>query len=150
MDVRVISELPVVLMRLSGRAHIRALRAMIAEAYALPDYRIGMTEICDLSQVQELDIGFDEMMRFARESKSVHGARGVSPDLFVIAPTDAAHHMADMFDQLSSSLDNSLRIHMARGYPEIFAMMDWPETAMRHLPEDCTWESHLFQENKPL
>ena len=150
MDVRVISELPVVLMRLSGRAHIRAPRTMIAEAYALPAYRSGMTEICDLSQVQELDIGFDEMMRFARESKSVHGARGVSPDLFVIAPTDAAHHMADMFDQLSSSLDNSLRIHMARGYPEIFAMMDWPETAMRHLPADCAWESHLFQENKPL
>lgn len=149
-SVHVIPELPVVLMRLTGRAHIRALRSMIADAYALPNYEAGMTEICDLSQVLDLDIGFDEMLRFAQESKTVHDARGISPELFVIAPTDAAHYMLDMFEQLSGSLGNSLRIHLARGYPEIFAMMDWPETAMRHLPEYCRVECHLFQESKPL
>ena len=142
--VSILTELPAVHMFFSGRTDIKDMRASISEAYTLSEYRPGMPEICDLRNLTEFDVGFDEMMQFAKDSRDLHAARGKITDLLVIAPTDPSHDLASMFEVLSSTVGNSLTVHIVKGYPEVFALLDLSPELMSALPANCVTERHLL------
>jgi hypothetical protein len=66
-SVSVIPELQVVHNVYSGRVTIQDLYDEQTKRHQNPAFEMGMPGINDLSQVTEVDIGFDEMMAYAKK-----------------------------------------------------------------------------------
>ncbi|GAA6179863.1 hypothetical protein NBRC116594_13010 [Shimia sp. NS0008-38b] len=112
--------------------------------YTTPAYRAGMPEVCDFSQITELDLGFDEMLSFVRDAIAFHAAQGAIPTICIVATPNSAQHVLDMYADLTHALSNDYPIYMVEGYPEVLALLELSREDLAHFPEFCRREAHLI------
>ncbi len=128
----------------SGRVTLEGLRAPWREAYTSPEFKPGMNEVVDFSAVTDFDIGFDELLAFAKSSQEIHSARGVQISVCLIAPDKASSGFADMFIDLAQAMEYDNDLAIVQGYPEVFAILDLSKEELAQFPAPCQKEAHLL------
>ncbi|MBO9403003.1 hypothetical protein [Shimia sp. R9_3] len=140
----ILTELSVVHVMYSGRVTLEGLRDPWREAYTSPDFKRGMNEVVDFSAVTNFDIGFDELLAFAKTSQEIHARYGHKITVCLIAPDKATTGFADMFIDLAQAMQYDNDVMIVQGYPEVFAVLDLSDEEIAQFPEPCQKEAHLL------
>ncbi len=120
------------------------LRSALTKCYAQPDYRFGMPEIADMSQVGFIDTRFDIHQSFVKELATLHADQGAALHVIFLGLTGQPALMVEMFRNLVAAQDPKAKIETANGYPEVLALLDLPAESIRHFPESCQQVRHLL------
>ncbi len=140
----VLPDLSLVLRIYSGKVTMAELRSAVLQAYAHPDYNNTMAEIDDLMGAESVDIGFAEMMEFAKEAQANYQKRGFMPKHCFLANEKRSDAVVMMYRELSDMIGNTESLFVLHGYPEALAVLDLPPDSIDMLPEACRSEAHLL------
>ncbi|MBO9474983.1 hypothetical protein J7413_15655 [Shimia sp. R10_1] len=142
--INIFKEISVTHVTHSGALTMPELRDAWKTVYEDPDFEVGMNEIVDCSATTAFDIGFDEMLAFAKDSQAIHAARQTKITLIIIAPSNMSSKVADMFTDLAAAVDHGNDLVIVQGYPEAFALLDLSPEDIALFPASCHTESHLL------
>lgn len=143
-EASIITSLGLVHMVCSAQVTMDEIRTHSQNCYARPDYRPGMPEIVDLSQVTDTTFGFDDLLVYVKELQHNQTIKGVSTTVCIVAPDGIPEMMAQMFASLAATNGEAMNIHILPGYPEVLAVLDMPAANMSHFPDFCRTEAHLL------
>lgn len=140
----IMPELNLVHIVYSGAVTITELEDEFTRCYQHADYRAGMAEVSDLSQVTAVNIGFDEMHSYAKRSFEEHTVRAVPVTLCIVGGSDVTDPAVAMYEGLAAATNIPITMHEAQGYPEVLALLNLPPESLSRFPEFCRTESHLI------
>ncbi len=143
-SVSVISELQLVHNVYSGRVTIQDLYDEQIKRHDNPDFVMGMPAVNDLSQVTEVDIGFDEMMAYAKKTMQLYRDVTEPIQLVLVGETAVTTAAMAMYENLSAASNAPFEVTVVPGYPEVLALLNLPEEGLAHFPDFCREESHLL------
>lgn len=143
-SVSVIPELNIVHNVYTGRVTIRDLFDEQTKRHQNPAFVMGMPAVNDLSQVTEVDIGFDEMMTYAKQTLETYRDVTEPIQIVLVGETQATAAAMAMYENLSAASNAPFHVDIAPGYPEVLALLNLPEDGLQHLPTFCRQESHLL------
>ena len=143
-SVSVIPELNIVHNVYLGRVTIQDLFDEQTKRHQNPNFVIGMPAVNNLSQVTEVDIGFDEMMAYAKQTMETYRDVTEPIQIVLVGETQATAAAMAMYENLSAASSAPLHVDVVRGYPEVLAVLNLPEDGLQHLPDFCRQESHLL------
>ncbi len=143
-SVSVIPELNIVHNVYSGRVTIQDLFDEQTKRHQNPAFVMGMPAVNDLSQVTEVDIGFDEMMAYAQKTLETYRNVTTPIQLVLVGETQATSAAMAMYENLSAASNAPFLVEVVPGYPEVLAVLNLPPEGMHHLPDFCRQESHLL------
>ena len=143
-SVTVIPELSLVHNVYSGVVTIQDLYDEQIKRDSHPAFKMGMPGVNDLSQVTDVDIGFDEMLAYAKHTMELYRHVTEPIHLVLVGETPATATAMAMYENLSAATDAPFHVHVVRGYPEVLATLNLPPDSLKHFPDFCHDESHLL------
>ncbi|WP_283425924.1 hypothetical protein [Shimia sagamensis] len=143
-SVSVIPELNIVHNVYLGCVTIQDLFDEQIQRHQNPNFVVGMPAVNDLSQVTEVDIGFDEMMTYAKKTLVTYRDVTEPIQIVLVGETQATAAAMAMYENLSAASNAPFYVNVVQGYPEVLAMLNLPEDGLQHLPDFCRQESHLL------
>ncbi|MCH2068368.1 hypothetical protein [Shimia sp.] len=143
-SVSVIPELQVVHNVYTGRVTIQDLYDEQTKRHQNPAFEMGMPGINDLSQVTEVDIGFDEMMAYAKQTTETYRDVTEPIQLVLVGETPITAAAMAMYENLSAASNAPFEVTVVPGYPEVLALLNLPAAGLAYFPDFCRKESHLF------
>ncbi len=143
-SVSVISELQLVHNVYSGRVTIQDLYDEQIKRHDNPDFVMGIPAVNDLSQVTEVDIGFDEMMAYAQQTMETYRDVTEPIQLVLVGETPVTTAAMAMYENLSAASNAPFEVTVVPGYPEVLALLNLPEEGLAYFPDFCQRESHLL------
>ncbi len=143
-SVSVIPELNVVHIVYWGRLTIQDLIDETIKRHQNPAFQVGMPGVNDLTQVTEIDIGFDEMLTYTKQALETYREVTTPIQLCLVGDTKATAAAVAMYENLSAATNAPFHLHIVQGYPEVLAVLNLPPDSLKHFPEFCHRESHLL------
>ncbi|WP_412553623.1 hypothetical protein [Shimia sp. MIT1388] len=143
-SVSVISELQLVHNVYSGRVTIQDLYDEQIKRHDNPAFVMGIPAINDLSQVTEVDIGFDEMMAYAQHTMETYRDVTEPIQLVLVGETAVTTAAMAMYENLSAASNAPFEVTVVPGYPEVLALLNLPAEGLAFFPDFCREESHLL------
>ena len=143
-SVSVIPELHLVHNVYSGRVTIQDLYDEQTKRHQNPAFEMGMPGINDLSQVTEVDIGFDEMMAYAQKTMQAYRDVVDPIQLILVGETPVTATAMAMYENLSAATNAPFEVAIVPGYPEVLALLNLPAEGLAYFPDFCRDESHLL------
>ncbi|HET6472896.1 MAG TPA: hypothetical protein VFG38_13705 [Pseudomonadales bacterium] len=106
----------------SGRVTGDDLVAYYHRLRSHPDFRSDLSEIFDLTDVTEADVGADDVRRLSSVTEEFT-RRGVTVKVAIVAPRDLEFGLSRMYEMLQSQSKNDVRVFRDRAEAEawIFA-----------------------------
>jgi hypothetical protein len=143
-NVTIIPELSLVHNVYSGVVTIQDLYDEQIKRDSHPTFKMGMPGVNDLSQVTDVDIGFDEMLAYAKHTMELYRYVTEPIHLVLVGETQATATAMAMYENLSAATNAPFHVHVVRGYPEVLATLNLPSDSLKHFPEFCRDEGHLL------
>lgn len=143
-SVSVIPELNLVHNVYTGQVSIQDLFDEQTKRHQDPAFVMGMPAVNDLSQVTEVDIGFDEMMAYAKQTLETYRDVTEPIQIVLVGETQATAAAMAMYENLSAASNAPFHVDVVPGYPEVLAVLNLPPDSLKHFPDFCHRESHLL------
>ena len=143
-DVQILSPAPLVYSRFTGRVTLDEFAASSQTLHGNPDFFPGMHMVLDMRDLDDFDVGFDEMKVFTANIQKRHKERGEAVFIFIVCSNEQSHWLAEMFRSLSDAEDGLASVHILQGFPDVLAILDLPRDTIKLFPDDCQSEAHLL------
>ncbi|MGH1413206.1 MAG: hypothetical protein ACRBB0_06915 [Pelagimonas sp.] len=101
----------------------------------MPEYRLGMPEIADLSGITGHDLNFNNMKRLAMSANIEGKESGVIKKIGIFAPDPAIYGMARMFSTLSELEPGNAKGAAFQTQEETLQWLGRRETSFQELPD---------------
>ncbi len=143
-EVQVLSPAPLVYSRFTGSVTLDEFAASSQTLHANPDFYPGMHMVLDMLNLEDFDVGFDEMKAFTANIQKRHRERGEEVFIFIVCSNEQSTWLAEMFRSLSEVEDGLASVQILHGFPDILAFLDLPRETIKLFPQDCQSEAHLL------
>lgn len=143
-SINVITELGLLHNVYSGRVIIQDFQDQKSQRGKDPNFQSNMPRVNDLSQVTEVDIGFDELLAHARKTREAHADTTDPIQLVLVGETKSIAPAVAMYENLYAACNIPFELHVVSGYPEVLAVLNLPADGLKHFPDFCRQESHLL------
>ena len=98
-----------------------------------PDFRPGMTELANMTDVSDINIKFPSMIGLRDRLSTRYSANETITQVHTLAPTDLTFGMARMYQTLAEIGNAKIRFHVHRSETETLAAMKRPESSISEL-----------------
>ena len=132
---RVIPDYSLVHIVYTGHVTIKDLKEEFPKCYQHPDHRAGMSQVSDLSQIDSIDIGFDELFAYAKQSLRDHSVRAVPITLCYVGASDTTRNALDMYEGLTGAAQIPITAYEVESYADVLAVLDLPPEAIEAFSE---------------
>ncbi|GAB5449510.1 hypothetical protein [Gymnodinialimonas sp.] len=137
------TELNVMLARWWGDVEIGEYRELFAAYLRDENYQVGRPEICDLSDVQELDADFARIWSILTMVNAQTGGEPVKTTCVIYAPNETHYGLARMYQSLAENADG-IQVAVFRDEATAMAHLNLPGPSLKALRE-----SHGFHPPTP-
>ncbi len=143
-ESQLLTPAPLVYSRFTGRVTFEDFTTSSQALHANPEFTPGMHMILDMLNLEDFDVGFDEMKAFTAGIQERHRERGEHVHIFIVCSNEQSIWLAEMFRSLSELEDGIASVDIVQGFPDILAILDLPRRTIDLFPEDCRSEAHLL------
>lgn len=141
---KIVPPLSLVYVEYTGKVNVPQAQKALRKCFASPKYRIEMDKVADLTKITELESGFTEILEFAKETSAQYEAKKPSTKLCIVADNTVSEKAAQMFADLAAATHHPGEIHIVPGFPEVLAILNLPNNALKSLPKQCRTEAYLL------
>lgn len=143
-NFRIIPDHNLVHIAYSGTVTAQELSDEFTHCYQHPHYRGGMMEICDVSQVTSVDIGFGDMQNYSEQLQAYHITLQNPISVCMVGNSEITSLAVQMYESLAAANNVPAQLHQVAGYPEALTILNLPGNCLPLLPDFCNAESHLL------
>lgn len=144
LSVNVIPQLGILHNVYFGRVTIQDFEDQKKQRSKTSAFKMPMPRVNDLSQVTEVDIGFNELLVHAQETGKALSKISEPIQLVMVGDNPFTSTAVAMYENLYAACNIPFEMHVVRGYPEVLATLNLPEDSLKYFPDFCRDESHLL------
>lgn len=127
-----------------GRVTIQDFEVQKKERSKTSAFKMSMPRVNDLSQVTEVDIGFNELLEHAKETGRSLSKIAEPIQLVMVGDNQFTSAAVAMYENLYAAFNIPFEMHVVPGYPEVLATLNLPSDSLQYFPDFCRDESHLL------
>ncbi|WP_172293785.1 hypothetical protein [Pseudoruegeria sp. HB172150] len=129
----IIPRLGLVYTRHHGRVDVPSMRDAFLRSTSSDAFRPGMKRLVDMSDVTEVDIDFNAMMRRAQDVQQYFDRLQVWTRMCLFAPNALSYGMARMFQTLAEADGSRLTVSVVDNAADVATFLEIPEEDIAHL-----------------